>query len=334
MTRLYSVFGLRVLSNLAIPGPQEISSNAPEDLRVYLGIHGPPDRSRTGCSEFLLYTSPYNSEKGEPALQVWRLATDYIRLRYGDGTEFILDRVGTEVWATWPPELTLEDTATYLLGPILGLVLRLRDIVCLHASAVAVEGSAIAFLGSAGTGKSTTAAAFAQSGYSVFSDDVLPLFEEGSQIFARPGYPHIRLWPDSVDSLFGSAEALPRLTPTWDKRYYDLLQNGDRFQKESLPLAAIYILGERTEESAAPFVESISPREGLMTLVADTYVNYLLDRELRAREFEFLGRVVGRIPLRRLRPHSDPTTLPRLCEMVLNDFRAIRPVAAQRDQDD
>jgi energy-coupling factor transporter ATP-binding protein EcfA2 len=279
------------------------------------------------------YSSPYRDDRGEPILRVWRIREGaFYRLLYADGTEFFVDCAGTEVWATWPPESTLEDTATYLLGPILGLVLRLRGTVCLHASAVAVEGKAVALLGPAGAGKSTTAAAFAQLGYPIFSDDVVPLFEREEQILVQPAYPHLRLWPDSVNSLFGSAEALPRLTPTWDKRYYDLLENGERFQRDPLPLAAIYILGDRSEDPAAPFVEIISARDGLMTLVANTYVNYLLDKEMRAREFEMLSRVVRRVPVRRVRPHSNPSAVARLCQVILDDFRAMMSSAAPGQQ--
>jgi len=251
-------------------------------------------------------------------------------MRYADGTEFHLDRTGTEIWATWPEEATLEDTTTYLLGPILGFVLRLRGTVCLHASAIAIDGRAVALLGPPGAGKSTTAAAFAQLGYPIFSDDVVPLFEKEGEVFVRPGYPHLRLWPDSVNSLFGSAEALPRLTPTWDKRYYDLRQNGNRFQDKPLRLAAIYILGERSEDPGAPSVETLSSHDGLMTLVTNTYVNYLLDKEMRAREFELLSRVVRRIPLRRVRPRTDPSRVAQLCEVIVADFRAQGSSAADR----
>jgi len=327
---VYWAFGLQIRSNCEFPGPQRIAGDSTADVCVVWGEQPPWLASETTALLEPYYTSPQCDERGAATLRVWGMRDGaYHRLLYADGTEFIVDRSGTEVWATWPPELTLEDTATYFLGPILGLVMRFRGTVCLHASAVTVEGKAVALLGSAGAGKSTTAAAFAQLGFPIFSDDVLPLFENCGEVFVRPAYPHLRLWPDSVNSLFGSAEALPRLTPTWDKRYYDLLKNGDRFQSEPRPLAAIYILGERLQEAAAPFVESISARDGLMTLVAETYVNYLLDKEMRAREFELLSRVVRRIPLRRVRPHSDPATINRLCGVILDDFRGLISAAAQ-----
>jgi len=117
----------------------------------------------------------------------------YFKLHYSDGTEFIIDRKGTEVWCVWPDTLTLEDAVVYLLGPVLGFVLRLRGITCLHASAISVGDRAVVLLGPAGAGKSTTAAAFAKLGYPVLSDDVLALSDQNTTFLAQPAYPHLHL---------------------------------------------------------------------------------------------------------------------------------------------
>ncbi len=235
------------------------------------------------------------------------------------------------IWARWPEPYTLEDTAAYLLGPILGYWLRLQGIPCLHASAIAVDGRAIALLGPAGAGKSTTAAAFARRGYAVLSEDVVPLREQGDAFIVSPGYPLLRLWPESVRDLYGTAEALPRLTPNWDKQYQDLRAGDDKFQRDPLPLAAIYVLGERLADPAAPAVVAEAAASGLMTLVANTYTNYLLDQLLRAQEFHFLARLVARVPIRRVTPHTDPTLLDRLCEVILDDYRSMSSLATPRD---
>ena len=113
---------------------------------------------------------------------------------------------------------TFEDLLTYLLGPVLGFLLHLRGVPCLHGSAVAVEEGAVAFLGPAGSGKSTTAALFARHGHGVFSDDIVPVHEKDEPFLVHPGYNYLRLWPESGRMLFGAAETLPRITPTWGKR--------------------------------------------------------------------------------------------------------------------
>ncbi|MGH9801062.1 MAG: serine/threonine protein kinase [Blastocatellia bacterium] len=270
------------------------------------------------------YTTPYENDFGEPVMQAWDLASgEYVRLLYADSTEFIVDRYGTQIWVTWPQSQTLEDMATYLLGPVLGLVLRLRGLTCLHASAVVLGEQAIALVGASGAGKSTTAAAFAQTGYQVLADDIVALDEQAGGFLVRPAYPRVRLWPSSVEALYGSEDALPLLTPTWDKRYLDLMESSSGFQTQPVPLAAIYFLDERSSDSNAPYIQPLPDNQKLVTLVANTYANYLLDKQMRATEFGSLGRLCQRVPLRKVTPHADPKLLPELCRAIVEDFQTI-----------
>jgi hypothetical protein len=62
--------------------------------------------------------------------------------------------------------------------------------------------------------------------------------------------------------------------------------------------------------------------------VTNTYVTRLMDRALRAREFDLLGRVVESVPVRRVVPHTDPIRLERLCDVILEDFRALALLTA------
>jgi hypothetical protein len=274
--------------------------------------------------------SDYEDEPGEPALRIWRLAEGaFYYLRYLDGTEFVMDRSASQVWAAWPDTATIEDTAPYLLGPVLGIVLRLRGVTCLHASAVAVDGQAIVLMGDAGVGKSSTAAAFARLGYPVLSDDIVALTESAHAFLAQPGYPRLCLWPQSVAALYGTPDALPCIAPPWEKRYLDLTQDGYRFQREPLPVGAIYVLGERSTDPVAPSCRAMGGQEGLMALVGNTYANRLPDPAMRAREFQTLGRLVEQVPLRHVTPHEDFPRLLDLCRAVVEDFRALAggPVA-------
>jgi hypothetical protein len=144
-----------------------------------------------------------------------------------------------------------------------------------------------------------------------------------------PAYSHLSLWPDSVQMLYGSPEALPRFIPNWDKRRLDLGNQGTRFESRPLPLGAIYLLGERRPDPA-PFVEAVRPVAALLSLVADTYANKILDRDMRAREFELLGRLVTTVPIRRICPQSDATRLKDLCRVIRDDFALLHPPTTAR----
>lgn len=319
-----SVYGLSLSTNLPIPGLVASPADADADVEVWFGVMPPRIEDALKSEQETWYTSPYEAEDGKPTLVVQTLdGGSYFRFLYQDFTEFIINRAGTEIWAQWPDDLTLEDTAAYLLGPIMGFVLTLRGTTCLHASAIAFDDRAVALLGPQSAGKSTTAAAFARLGYSVLTDDVVAVDDCDDSFLIQPGYPRLRLWGDSVSTLFGAGDALPLLTPNWDKRYLDLTSQDYKFQQRPLPLAAVYILGERSDDPAAPFVEAVSANAGLMALVANSYATYLKDKTMRAQEFELLSRIAAHAPVRRVTPNADAAHLSRLCEVIANDFHAV-----------
>ena len=326
MNFTYSVFGLLLRSNLSIPEliPEKMSASSASviihmDASPYTAGEIPSEQ------ETLTYTSAYTDEAGQPALRIWKIAGgSLLRLAYYDGTQFWMNREGTELWAQWPNNLTIADAATYLLGPVLGLLLRLRGVTCLHASAVAFADHAIAFVGSEGAGKSTTAALLARKGCAVISDDVVALVERDGSFYVYPAYPYLCLWPDSVTMVYGPDKKLPSFSPNWDKRLLSLAGNNLRFEAQALPLGAIFVLGERGSAPDAPFLEQLTLREGLLALVANSYATNLLDKEMRACEFEFLGRMLGRVPIRRLLPREDPARSDELCDVIFQSYGAIR----------
>jgi hypothetical protein len=324
----YSLFGLRLRSNLPLPGVSATDSSTELcDVELHLGIPLQSTGEILPGSEELTYASTETNAAGEPALRIFNVAQgEFVRLAYEDGTEFWLDRMLKHVWATWPDTSSLENTTSYLLGPVLGLVLRLRGVTCLHASAVAFENRCVAFVGAPGAGKSTTAAAFARQGYGILSDDIVALAESEGAFQVVPGYPYLCLWPESLKMLHDSPEAFPRITQDGEKRRLALGNKGTRFEKRPLRLVAIYFLGDRRPDPA-PYVETIRAQAALLSLVADTYANKILDRDLRAREFEVLSRLVETVPIRRVFPHSDGSRIGDLCRVIREDFVSLQASA-------
>ena len=317
----HTAYGLRLHSNQLIPGLASLSSSGTVDISVSLQAPSPVNTPDEASEHW--YTSPYLTDEGSPTVEAWRLENgQYYQLRYSDGAEFVVDSGGEQIWASWPDTLSLDDIAVYLLGPILGFVLRLRGMTCIHSSVVCVNEKAFALFGPAGSGKSTTAAAFTKLGHTILADDIAALKENSHGFSVQPGYPHLRLWPSSVQFLYGHRQALPQLVPgsSWDKCYLHLAENEQRFQEKELPLAGAYFLDERSNDSNAPVIQPMSPAESLIGLVSNSYANYLLDRDLRAREFLLLSRLSKTIPTKRLIPHADPSRLRDLCSLILDDI--------------
>jgi hypothetical protein len=317
----YSLFGLRIQSNLAIPRliPVAISTEHP-DVEINLGSL-PVIHSQSQIEpKNLVYASSDADKSGAPAVRVWKVTNgDALHLVYFDGVQFWLDRTGANIWALWPETSSLENVATYLVGPILGLLLRLRGITCLHASAVASGDRAVAFVGSEGAGKSTTAAALARRGYPVLSDDVVTLVERGGAFHVMPAYPYLCLWPDSVEKIEGSREAFSRFTPEWDKRCLPLGSPDARFEDRALPLGAIYVFGDQGADPALP-IKALSAQDAFITLVANTFATNLLDSAMRAAEFAVLARLVSTVPIRRLHRSKTTLRLDQLCQLIGDDL--------------
>ena len=323
MLASHVVYGLRVGANMALPGLALRSDSDAYDVQIFLKEWVTFPTISPESIE-ILYASPEDAAPGQPNLRMGVLpGGHYFGFFYRDEVRFAVERQGREVWGDWPENYTLEDACTYLLGPVLGFVLRLRGVICLHASAVAVDGQAIALVGSPGAGKSTIATAFAHCGFSVIADDLVALVEDGKNFQVQPGYPRLNLWPDSVCALFGSEEALPRITPNWDKRYMTLGDNGFGFASKPLPLGAVYILGERDAASQTPFIDYLSGSNAIAEFVTNTYLNYLLDRDMRAREFDVLTRLAVRIPVRRVRPPADYAAVLDFSKAIANDARRV-----------
>lgn len=318
-----SIYGIGISANQPIPGvPSSAVSSI--DLSISFGALPAWVRKLEPQQSQLSYTAEYTDTCGQPVLQVFRLlGGKYHYFRYADNTEFLVDRTGSEIWADWSPPLTIEDTATYLLGPVMGFVMLLRGIISLHASAIVVDSEVVALVGPAGSGKSTTAAAFSTKGFDVLADDVVTLDDRRDQFWVRPAYPCIRLWPASVKTLYGSDSHLPKLTPNWDKRYLDLTE---RFPTKAAPLSAIYLFGERRDEPGAPFVQAVDRADALLSLIANTYTNYLIDRSMQARQFDLLTRVLANVPVRRVMPHAEAQRVQQLCDCILEDFASLKSV--------
>ena len=249
-------------------------------------------------------------------------------LTYGDGTRFLLDETVSKVWGEPGAGLSHDDLCVYLLGPVMGFILRKRGLHPLHASAIAIQGSAIALVGEAGAGKSTTAAALALRGWPVLCEDVCAFADTDGEFSVLPAYPRISLWPDSVEFLFSSASALPLIVPGWEKRFLALDGTTAKFASASAPLAAVFLLANRSTEESAPRIEPISAKDALLRLVQDTYMNWLLDGRQRAAEFDQLARLVSAAPCFRLTPSANPARLPALAEMIeTHTLRLLAPDA-------
>jgi hypothetical protein len=294
--------------------------DAAPDVAITFG-DGPPWRRASIDGATVRYRTPPDESRADDNLLVYEFAEGFL-LRYADGTEFHVARDGHELWATWAPSSTLPDTEMYLVGPVLGFAQRLMGVLCLHASAVVVDGIAIALCGPAFAGKSTTAGGFAAAGFSVLADDMTVVRVRDGALMAMPGSDHLRVWDDSERILLGTSGALPRLTPTWEKLALRMRGEGWAWSEEAAPLGAVVLLAPRSETVDAARIERVPPGEAFVAIAANSYTNYLLDDRMRAEEFAAIARLMATVQVLRATPHTDSRHLGELVRTVVGAVRA------------
>ncbi len=230
-------------------------------------------------------------------------------------------------------DFSLDEVTAILLGTILGVTLRLRGILCLHSSVLAVQDRAIAFLGVKGAGKSTTAAALAQLGTPVLADDVAVLRPQEAGFQVQPGYPRLRLWKSAVNALYGSEAELPRVFQPLEKHFLPLSSKGDgdaeapwQFHPHPLPLTAIYLLDARDPSLAIPKVTPMAPTLAVMHLLGHRYPqSFQPNPAQQAHEFAAIAQLAGTVPIRQVHRPDTLDALPALCDTILKDVSQLKP---------
>jgi hypothetical protein len=193
-----------------------------------------------------------------------------------------------------------------------------------HASAVAIEGAAVAFLGRAGRGKSTLAAVFGLRGAPVVTDDCLILDLSRTGVVAVPTYPSLRLARETIDRL-GARVRRPAEVAQYSSKLRLGTDNvaGVRFRRRPLPLGRLYLL-ERGRGSASPRIEPLTRRQSYIELMKFRFRLDPRDPIALGRECDQLVRIAHAVPLARLQMPSDFAALPDVLGAILADIRASR----------
>lgn len=296
----YLTYGLRISCDRPITGLMAVDE--PEsDIHFRFVPDQPPNPASNGLGEAIWYESYLRDENDRPLLKIWRkdLGNSF-RIEYSHGLAFEVNPTISVVNVSGAERISDTEFSSFLLGPVLGILLRMRGLTCLHGSAVTFRDKSLVFAGVEGSGKSTAAAIFAKNGHSVLADDIAVLDQSDGAFSVRPGCPILNLLSDSAGWLRGFDTAL---APEVEVEKQRIVLDGSefRFQKEGLPLGAVFIL-DRTEQSQ--LIERLSLREALVGLATETYANRMLDTEMRAAEFLALGALVKSVPVLRMNPRA------------------------------
>ena len=191
----------------------------------------------------------------------------------------------------------------------------------LHASAVLIEGGAVAFVGETGCGKSTLAAFFAAAGHSVITDDCLMLEQGPNGLRAVPTYPSLRLWEDAADTLGHRLGRRQRVAEYSRKiRISARSSAAIPFCVDPVPLRRVYILGKLAARRPVE-IECLSQRDAFIQLIRFGFRVDPYHPANLAREMDRVADLARLVPVRRLRIPWQLDALPSIRHAVLNDVR-------------
>jgi hypothetical protein len=249
----YSLFGMRVRSELPLPELFPASGSGEPDVIIRLGaIDEPP--------------SPGIVEVVEDGLLF--AIEEAGRYRVVNGREIVIDPI---------PGIPDRNVRLYLLGSVFGALLHQRGLLPLHANAVQIDGKAVAFMGESGSGKSTLAAWFHDLGFPIIADDVCVVrFDGGGRALALPGLPRLRLWQEALEATGRDAGDFGRSyvgDDRWNK--FDVPISIDTAAASECVLGAVYVL-DRGDGFAVRQLHGVEAAEAMFAhTYRGAYVNAL-----------------------------------------------------------
>jgi len=235
--------------------------------------------------------------------------------------EFVVAPNGRTIEYRRLRQATNESLTTYLLGQVLSFSLLSFGYDPLHATAVVIDGEAVAFLGHCGYGKSTLGAAFVARGFPILTDDVLALKAHDGRWIGHPGPRRLKLFPSVAKKVLARA-AGGRLNPDTSKLVLPLApgEASDR----AVPVKALYVLpGPAKRGTHEPARVRIAPLQGqaaFLEVMRSAFNLIQVDRARLENHFTMAARLVSEVPLRRLAYPRRLDSLGAVCDAVLNDI--------------
>lgn len=197
ISHAYCGFGLDFQSEILIPEMRE--GHAGFDLPVTIRLAGAPRLAGLTLIAEGVAAGPDD---------FWMAVPDVAHLHVHGGAIITID----------PAEgAAMADVRVYMLGSAIGALLHQRGRLPLHASAVAIDGIGVAFVGASGAGKSSLALALVKRGHRLLCDDVAAIDLSGDGPVLWPGLVTLKLWADSIAAAGEQSVGLRQVLGTMDK---------------------------------------------------------------------------------------------------------------------
>lgn len=236
-----------------------------------------------------------------------------------DGIARFLVEDGQRITIGRAPDAAPDAVRAFLYGAAFSVLLQQLALMPLHASAVVVDGEAIAFLGASGHGKSTLAAAFAKRGHPALADDKMVVRMSGGRLSVAPSPPLLTLDPAAAVAHGHGAERRVSSARRFGKHSYLL---PEYYTDKTAPLAAIHVL-DWSPVDASPKLTRLSPFESLLELRSNMNAGLLV--EPLGQETDFIAwaeDIIAAVPVYRLTRPRNLGAIDAVVDAVIAERRA------------
>lgn len=172
---------------------------------------------------------------------------------------------------------------------ILPCLMAFDGYLVLHGGLSATGDGAVAFIGESGRGKSTLVAGLHGLGWPLMGDDAFTLKPTDDGYTARSVYASLRLFPDSVESLFPAGHKTAPMAHYSDKRRVSFSAG-----PQSAPLNAIFRLSDAEPEIR---IRQLSMAEACMVLVSNSFILDPEDAAQNKAKFQLASEAAREVPV-------------------------------------
>jgi len=316
----YRVNGLTVgLPDRAEGLPLAHQTPEPDVELGWMGWRAPEEMPGARGTEWVSMPLPGNRGVLERS-QLWQResagGTSYL-LRFSGvhAAEFLVAPGGSRVECAWTnPSIERAHLVKLMLGPVLGLILRITRRLPLHAGAVVTDGRAVAVAGPSGSGKSTLIASLLDHGCTLLADDLIRVEEEEGVPVLGSGQAGLKLWPGSLEALDRRAGDFPPAFPHTTKRTVAVAGVAS---SDATRLVAIFLLGPR--RAVVPLsLDRLIAWEALTLLLGQLYPPFSpVSAEEQGTLFIRLSWLVSHVPVYRVEQSDGFAALPALSRRII-----------------
>ncbi|GAB3811857.1 hypothetical protein GCM10028820_03800 [Tessaracoccus terricola] len=286
MNPIIRLYGLSVRSELPLHQDRVLPDDSPVDLEIVMGPSAPrtedPPPGRV-LLHLQVDRQYYTASETE---------ADYL-LRFYSTCDVHVSKDLRRAEVRLYPDADPDIAAVLAGGTVLAFILSMRGDAVLHASAVQVGDSAVAFVGGSGMGKSTSATLMCADGARLITDDLLVLDLDATPPTCALGATELRL-RKSAGELSDRFASTPGRRVTGDAR--DALAAAPSLT-ESLPLRAIIIPAPDRSGRTVAQIEQRDPMTSFLLLSRFPRLLGWEDERVLERHFQQLGDLIEKVPV-------------------------------------